>query len=115
FRVGIPERCQMARHLLIPRGAHWAFPPPPQGLSFTFKRGYERIMQTRTTRTWWYTMDRFESRIREHPDETLRLKCRRLLFSAVLLKARKNNSDVRRILIYDNQENAVAQQLIRSR
>lgn len=72
-------------------------------------------MQTRTTRTWWYTMDRAESELWEHPDETLRLKFRRLLFSAVLLKARKNNSDVRRILIYDNQENAVAQQLIRSR
>jgi hypothetical protein len=79
-------------------------------LAAAYDRG--SIMETRTVQTLWHCMTNAESALWNHDDERLRLKFRRLMFSAALQKAKRLPGAKRRILIFDQLENSVAQQTI---
>lgn len=59
-------------------------------------------------KTGWYTLDRAETALWNHLSEDLRLRYRRMLFTAAVYRERAINPEVETILLFDAEENLIA-------
>jgi len=59
--------------------------------------------------TWWYTLDGTETQLWNHADASLRDTFRRVMLKAIARRASMASERYRRVVIYDCQENLVAE------